>query len=537
MRQSLQLARRFNVVRLRPVGLATAALLASIALTSAGASAAQSCKSLATLSLPNATITSAAVIGATSTLPANCKVNGVATPTSDSSIKFEVRLPLTGWNGKFNGIGNGGYGGNLPDVAGDALARKYATAGTDMGHSAANPVWALGHPEKIADWAYRANHTTAGLAKTIIRAFYGVGPTLSYFTGCSDGGHEGLMEAQRFPDDYDGIVAGAPANHWTHQSTAWVWEGAALLPNPLSIGQLKAITAAAVQECDAIDGLRDGMIDDPRRCTFDPAGLARSGVLTAAQAQAVRKVYAGPRNPRTGEQLYPGLERGSEYDSFTDSGVAQLVGSWVAHQPTNPAVPFLGDFFFKQMVFNDLSWDYRTLDYDHDVAFADRKMGPIVDSTDPDLSDFKALGGKLIMWHGWNDPLVNPRNSINYYESVITNLHKGHERDLNEKARGPAKETDAFLRLFMVPGMDHCLLGSGPNVFDTLTPLERWVEQGQAPDRIIATGGAVPTRTRPLCPYPQVARYTGHGSIDDAANFACVKPQQANDDSQQANDD
>lgn len=205
------------------------------------------------------------------------------------------------------------------------------------------------------------------------------------------------------------------------------------------------------------------------------------------------------------------------------------MGSWVAHEPTSPAVPFLGDFFFKQMVFNDLGWDYRTLDYNHDVAFADRKMGPIINSTDPDLSDFKALGGKLIMWHGWNDPLVNPRNSINYYKSVVAKLHNGHNKDFNQKAPGPTKEADAFLRLFMVPGMDHCLLGSGPNVFDTLTPLERWVEQGGAPDRIIAAGGAVPTRTRPLCPYPHVARYTGHGSTDDAANFACVKPSQADD--------
>ena len=536
MRPSPQprLRRRFDIVHIRPVGVAMAVSFAIIALISTEASAAQSCESLATLSLPNATITSAVVVAATSTLPANCKVNGVATPTSDSSIKFEVRLPLTGWNGKFNGIGNGGYGGSLPALAGDALARKYATAGTDMGHSAADPVWALGHPERIADWAYRANHTTAGLAKTIIKAFYGVGPTLSYFTGCSDGGHEALMEAQRFPDDYDGIVAGAPANYWTHQSTAWVWEGAALLRNPLSISQLKAISAAVLRECDAIDGLRDGLIDDPRRCTFDPAGLVRSGVITAAQAEAVRKVYAGPRNPRTGEQLYPGLERGSEYDSFSDTGVAQLVGSWVAHEPTDPAVPFLGDFFFKQMVFNDLSWDYRTLDYDRDVAFADAKMGPIVNSTDADLSDFKALGGKLIMWHGWNDPLVNPRNSINYYKKVLANVDDG---DQGGSGAQSLEKTDSFVRLFMVPGMDHCLLGSGPNVFDTLTPIESWVEQGQAPARIIASGGAVPTRTRPLCPYPQVARYTGSGSIDVGANFACVNPPRVDDDSQQANDD
>ena len=199
MRRLLQVLRRFEFVRFQPVVVAATASCAVFALASTGAAAAPSCESLVGLSLPNAIITSAVVVPASGALPANCKVNGVATPTSDSQINFEVRLPLTGWNGKFNGIGNGGYGGAIPGVAGVGLTRNYATAGTDMGHSAANPVWALGHPEKVADWAYRANHTTAGLAKTIIKAFYGVGPTLSYFTGCSDGGHEGLMEAQRFP--------------------------------------------------------------------------------------------------------------------------------------------------------------------------------------------------------------------------------------------------------------------------------------------------------------------------------------------------
>ncbi|HKD42676.1 MAG TPA: tannase/feruloyl esterase family alpha/beta hydrolase [Myxococcaceae bacterium] len=479
---------------------------------SASASAA-SCPELADISLPSAIITSAVVIGASGAVPAHCKVNGVATPTAKSSVQFEVRLPLSAWNGKFNGIGNGGYGGTIPATDGASLIRNYATAATDMGHSSSDPVWALGHPERIADWGYRANHVTAGLAKTLIKAFYNVGPTLSYFTGCSDGGHEALMEAQRFPDDYDGIVAGASANYWTHQSVAWVWEGAALLATPIKNNQLKAITAAVMEECDAIDGLRDGIIDDPRLCNFDPAGLVSSGVLTAAQADAVRKIYEGPRNPRTGELLYPGLERGGEHGAIADDSFSQLLGSWLpltrgeGLDPNSFGIPFLGTLFFQQMVFNDLNWDYRTLDYDADVAFADATIGPIINSTDPDLSNFKSLGGKLIMYHGWADPLVNPRNSIDYYQSVAAKL-----------------ETDSFLRLFMVPGMDHCSLGTGPYVFDTLTALERWVEQGEAPDRIVATGGIVPTRTRPLCPYPQVARYQGQGSIDDAANFACVMP-------------
>lgn len=503
------------------------------------AEAAQSCQRLTTLSLPNnVTITSAVSVAASGTLPAHCRVLGVAKPTSDSAINFEVLLPAA-WNRKYLHAGNGGYGGTLATPLGTMLSglqRGYAAAGTDMGHSAADPVWAIGHPERIADWGYRANHVTAQTAKAIVQAFYGEGPELSYFSGCSDGGHEALMEAQRFPEEFDGIIAGAPANFWTHQSTAWIWEGAAALSNPasaLSNEKLKLVTSAAVAACDGIDGLVDGLIDDPRNCPFDPASLLCRGAdaptcLTAAQVAAVKKIYAGPRNPRTGAQIYPGLERGSEYATIANDSLSVLVGSWVAL--VSGPVPFLGDLFFKQMVFNNLSWDFRTLDYDRDVAFADAKMAPVINSTNPDLSDFRELGGKLIMYHGWNDPLVNPRNSINYYQSVVAALHREDDEGSGAGAPGAAKGTQEFLRLFMAPGMTHCLLGPGPNVFDTLTALETWVEQGKAPEKLIASGGAVAGRTRPLCPYPKVARYIGHGSINDAANFACVKPEHSPDD-------
>ena len=542
MRLPLQL---LEIVRIRTVSVAMAAFFAVIAFASAGASAAQPCESLVTVALPSAAVQSAVVVPASSTLPAHCQIDGVAAPTSDSVIKFQVRLPLAGWNGKFNGIGNGGYGGTLPvsGIAGPSLARGYATAGTDMGHDAAvtpGGTWAFGHPEKIADWAYRANHVTAGLAKTLIRAFYGVPPRLSYFIGCSDGGHEGLMEAQRFPDDYDGIVAGASANYWTHQSAAWVWEEErSALDDVTSVvppSKLAMISQAAVAACDDIDGLHDGQITDPTRCRFDPAVLQCAGAdaptcLTAAQVQAIREIYTGPRNPRTRESIYPGLERGGEYNWPGDRGS-------------------LGRDFYKYFVFNNPSWDFHTLDFDHDVASGDTAMAAIINSTSPDLRDFKALGGKLIMYHGWYDARVNPRNSIDYYRSVIALLHHQHERDFNDKAPGPAKETDAFLRLFMAPAMTHCSGGTGPNAFgglghpavpddashNVLIAVERWVEQGIAPARIIATKYVNDSpaqgvqRTRPLCAYPQLAQYTGHGSIDDAASFVCVKPQQADGD-------
>jgi len=343
------------------------------------------------------------------------------------------------------------------------------------------------------------------------------------------------MEAQRFPDDYDGIVAGASANFWTHQSAAWVWEARATLDNPASfipLSKLPMINQAAVAACQ---GVVPGFIDDPTRCNWDPGALLCRGAdaptcLTAAQVQAVRKIYAGPHNPRTGEQIYPGLERGSESAGGSLSGGA----SWSA-LIAGPQT-FLGGDFFKFMAFENASWDFHTLDFDRDITFADAKMASVINSTSPDLSDFKALGGKLIMWHGWADPLVNSRNSINYFQSVVAFMHNRHKKDFNRAARGPAKETEDFVRLFMASGMAHCSGGPGLNTFDTLTALERWVEEGVAPDKLIASNTALPfpnnvmTKapppgdfSRPLCPWPQSARWTGKGSARDAANFVCKR--------------
>jgi len=505
------------------------------------------CADLTSLSLPNnTTVASATSIpagpfvrpGAATpvNVPAFCRVAGVSKPTSDSVINFEVWLPVSGWNAKLDHGGNGGYGGTLNTPAGfmlSGLLRGYATAGTDMGHDATvtpGASFALGHPEKIADWGYRANHVTSVAAKQILRAFYDQRPRFSYFTGCSDGGHEALMEAQRFPDDYDGIVAGASANYWTHQSAAWVWEARAALDDPASfipLTKLPMINQAAVAACQ---GIVPGVIDDPTQCAFDPASLLCAGpdvptCLTAPQVTAVRKIYAGPRNPRTGARIYPGLERGSE----AAGGSLGAGGSWSA-LIAGPQT-FLGGDFYKYMVFNDPKWDFHTLDFDHDSATADAAMAAIINSTDPDLSDFRALGGKLIMYHGWADPLVNPRNSIDYLRSV-----EARRRGRGEDS-GAAAATQSFLRLFMAPGMTHCAGGPGLNTFDTLTALEQWVEHGTAPDKLIASHTALgfPDNvmaaapppgdfSRPLCPWPQAARWTMTGSAKDAGSFVCASP-------------
>ncbi len=531
----------------KPLFLATVSLTA-ITLGATRTSAA-TCESLASLSLPNTAITGAQSVPAGTfatptgqvftNMPAFCRVTGTATPTSDSDINFEVWLPATAWNGKFNGDGNGGYGGSLATPYQEmavGLQREYAVAGTDMGHSASVESWALNHPEKIADWGYRANHVTAVNAKAIIRAFYGKGPRLSYWTGCSDGGHEALMEAERFPDDYDGIIAGASANYWTHQSAAWVWEEErSALDDPTSVvppSKLTMISHASVAQCAGQDGglKTDAFINDPRDCHFDPAVLQCTGpdaptCLTAAQVQAVREIYAGPRNPRTGEQIYPGLEPGGEYNWPGDRGS-------------------LGRDFYKFMVFNDPNWNFHTLDFDHDIALGDAKQAAVINSTNPDLRAFRERGGKLIMYHGWFDARVNPRNSINYYEAVVRNIAGNHGRKLGDLDHGNAKhETDESLRLFMVPGMTHCLGGPGPNNFgqpivtpgpqtdaehNVLSALEGWVEHGVAPEKIVATKfvNDDPMQgtsfTRPLCPYPQLAVYKGVGDTTTAANFVCV---------------
>jgi feruloyl esterase len=455
-------------------------------------------------------------------------VQGTLTPTPASSIRFEVWLPAPGaWNGKFVGTGNGGFGGNfaLPFFSMlTAVPKGYAAAGSDLGHTSIAPTeaaWALNQPDKIKDFAYRANHLTAIAAKTLIADYYGSTPKRAYFEGCSDGGREALMEAQRFPDDYEGVVAGAPAYAWTRLMTAFAWDELAAHGKPESVipvAKLAVIQAAAYDQCKRLDTLGDGYFDDPRQCRFNPAKLrctAGDGpqCLTDAQLVTLRKIYQGSVNPRTGAHIFPGYTAGAE-------GLPGTWDAWIVG-PDDQHGSF-AEAFFKDMVFSDPKWKLKSFDFDHDVARADRELRPIVNADDPDLTAFRARGGKLILYHGWADAGISPQSTINYYKAVRSKLG--------------VRSSESFVRLFMVPGMGHCTFGPGPNTFDALAALDQWAEHGAAPERIIAgkyqnelmafvgSPGGPALKTRPLCAYPKVARWTGVGSKTDAAEFTCKLP-------------
>jgi feruloyl esterase len=485
-----------------------------ILFAAAGICAAQtgpSCEKLASLALPETTITMAQSVAAgdfsppsgaaLKNLPAFCRVAATLAPSKDSEIKIEVWLPASGWNGKFQAIGNGGWSGAIGYAAlARALAQGYATASTDTGHSGGSGSFALGHPEKLIDFAYRAVHEMTVKSKAIVSAYYGNGPKFSYWNGCSSGGKQGLKEAQRFPADFDGIIAGAPANYWTHLVTGSLWIAEAVHKDEASYipaSKYPLIHKAVLEACDAMDGVKDGVLEDPTRCRFDPKVLEckesdSSMCLTPPQVEAARKIYGPAKNPRTGQEIFPGLEPGSEL------GWGGLAGPQV--------FPIASDHY-KYVVFKDPNWDWRTINFDTDVALADKIDDGMLNATDPDLKAFIGRGGKLLMYHGWNDQLISPQNSINYYRSVAETLRSS-------------------VRLFMVPGMNHCAGGDGTSTFDAVGAIEQWVEQKHAPVQIIAshmTNGTpgIGDRTRPLCPYPQVAQYKGTGSTDDAANFVC----------------
>ena len=483
------------------------------------------CEGLSSFSQPNTSITLARTIassadldlptsdrpsrGPVGDLPPFCRVAVTLRPSVDSDIKMEVWLPLTNWNGKFQAVGNGGFAGSIEYSAmALALRRGYATSSTDGGHvgDSSDGSFALGHPEKVVDLGHRAVHGMTVATKVLIAAFYGNGPKLSYWNGCSQGGRQGLREAQQYPADYDGIIAGAPAANQPNHYAGSLWVASATLKDPVSfIPQEKysLVNRAVLAACDARDGVADGVLEDPRRCDFDPQSLACTNAggpscLTPEQVNAARQIYAPAKNPRTGEEIWPGLMRGSEL-------------GWAA-QAGGPAPIRLATDFFKYLVFENPNWDWRTFDFDRDVATATAKVGPIVTTMNPDLEAFRSRGGKLILYHGWNDQAIAPENTVKYYESVVERF-----------GREPA---DQFVRLFMAPGVAHCRGGQGPDTFDAVRALEAWVENGTAPNSIIASrlvNGKV-ERTRPLCPFPQVAVYKGSGSTDDAASFECRAP-------------
>ena len=504
------------------------------------------CAKLNNLKIGKTTITSAELVPAGSfsadsrgkgfsatDLPEFCRVQATARPTPDSEIRLEVWLPTSTWNGRFEQMGNGGYAGGIAyTFMAPELSRGFATASTDDGHRGeSGNAWMIGHPEKVIDFGYRAVHETRLKAAPILEAFYGKQPAFSYFNGCSDGGREALMEAQRFPDDFNGIIAGAPANYWTHLMTGFVWDEQALLDDPASYipaSKLPALQNAALAACDELDGVKDGLLEDPSRCHFDPATLECKGAdgptcLTAAQVETAKKIYAGPKNPRTSRQIFPGYAPGTE-------AVGGNWPAWIIGKGPSGGFQFsFGNTFFADMVFAKPQWDFRTLNFDADVTTADAKLAALLNSTNPDLRRFQAHGGKLIQYHGWADAAIAPQNSINYYQSVLSTM-------------GGPRKTNGFYRLYMVPAMSHCAGGPGPNSFgaiiqprppqagaenDVVDALKKWVESGVAPGRIIATKyqdddpkkGVV--MTRPICPHPQHAKWTGKGSTLDAANFVC----------------
>jgi feruloyl esterase len=533
--------------------LAVVALMAvSGAIVPGARGAGQSCDQLAQLSLPNTRITSAQTVAAGAfappantapwlagdpsfykRLPAFCRVIAEDKPSPDSDIKIEVWLPTTGWNGKFRGQGNGGFAGEIDyRTLGLAVAQGYASAATDTGHAAegTNATWALGHPEKIIDFAYRAIHEMTVIGKATTKAFYGDAAQHSYFANCSNGGRQALMEAQRYPEDYDGILAGAPANYWTHLLLSALYDAQTTTLDPASYiptSKIPTIAKAVNEACDAMDGVTDGVLNDPRQCHFDPAALLckaadSDSCLTQPQVTALKKLYEGAHDSK-GKVLFPGFLPGGE----DGQGGWPL---WITGQAPGKSLLFaFGGGFFSDMVYDKADWDYKKANLDEAVAAADQKFASVLNATDTNLKPFESHGGKLIIYHGWNDAAISALNSINYYESVENEMGK--------------QEAVSFMRLFMVPGMQHCGGGPGPDNFGQMglstsndpqhniyMALEQWVEKGAAPSTVIATkqagqGGAAAVKmTRPLCAYPQVAKYKGSGDTNDAANFVCAAP-------------
>ena len=458
-------------------------------------------------------------------LPPFCRVAGEIRATIDSHIIFELWMPLSGWNGKFMAVGNGGWAGGVtynspgadlgrPFGLSGELRRGYAVVSTNTGHEGEPGLqqarFAYYHPHRLTDFGYRAVHEMTVKGKAITEAFYGRAPRYSYLVGCSTGGKQGLTEAQRFPADFDGIVAGAPANNWSRLMIATLDLTLAAIGDSsryLTQRALSLLHDAALTACDTTDAVRDSIIGNPAACHFDPAALQCGGAsapgtcLTAGQVQAAKRIYAGAIDPTDGRLLYPGLSPGSE-------------PFWGAF--ATPGRPFpIPVSYYTWLVFGDSTWDWRTFDLskpsDHRAYLeSEARLTPVLAAIDPNLRAFRARGGKLIQFHGWDDQLISPRNSIDYYESVLSFL-------------GAARHVRQFYRLFMVPGMAHCALGPGTDAFDAQAALEDWVERGVAPDTIMASDppSRTPQRKRPLCPYPEVAVYKGSGDARDASSFAC----------------
>jgi feruloyl esterase len=497
-------------------------LIGLLGLSAATADAAP-CETLAKLTLPQTTITAAEQIPAGAfvppaprpagaavppvyaRLPDFCRVTATLAPSSDSDIKIEVWMPVSGWNGTFQAVGNGGWAGTIPYAAlASAVQAGYATAATDTGHVGGTAAFALGHPEKVIDFGYRAVHETTVQAKAVIDAFYGAAPKLSIWNGCSQGGRQGVTEAVRFPADFDAIIAGAPAVNGLQMHVGRMAMNRSVnrtADSAIPREKYPTIYRAMLAACDARDGVADNVVENPASCRFDPKVLQCTAgddlsCLTPAQVESARVMYNGATHPLTGMQQFPGVAPGSEL-GWSVIGGAQPLG--------------LAAEAFKYVIAKDSTWEPSRFN-----AVADFDLARSVDKDDalnsgnPDMKAFFARGGKLLLYHGWSDPQVTPLNTIDFFNKVV--------------ALQGSDVVGKSVQLYMVPGMNHCAGGPGTDTFDKMGAIEQWLRTGTAPDRILAshlTNGTV-DRTRPLCPFGQVAKWNGTGSTDDAANFACA---------------
>jgi hypothetical protein len=484
------------------------------------------CEQLVTDGIADIVEISARTMAAEGNTPQHCRISGVLAP----EIAFEVRLP-TSWNGRLYMIGNGGHAGEALDNPGrvaqvrQGLENGFAVAQTNTGHDAGrepSATFVLSNPQKAIDYAHRAVHLTVVTAKEIASRYYARPVSKAYWNSCSNGGRQGLIEAQRYPEDFDGIVANAPWVDQTGFTMGAIWNQRAFAETHVAADKLALVADRALAQCDAVDDLRDGLIDDPRQCSFDVArdvatcsagNEAAATCLTPAEAAAVQKVYDGPR--AGGRQIFPGFEIGSEAVLARPNGPA--TSGWVGLIAPAEAGGRTADFglaegTMRYLVFDPPrpEWDFRTFDFSRDPPLLER-WGAQANATETDLRAFRARGGKLLMTYGWADAILQPRMGIDYYEKA---------------AAANGADPTGFMRLFMIPGMAHCAGGVGPDQYDAVTAVIDWVENGVAPDALVASkivGGEV-TRSRPLCPYPQVARYRGQGSTDDAASFECRTP-------------
>jgi len=525
------------------------------AVFAAGPTLASQCSDLAGQTIDHATVKSAEVVdGGTfsapnrksySGLPTFCRVSGVSKPVAGSEIGFEVWLPeARSWTRRLHMVGNGAYSSNIyyAQMAARIRAGDVGVA-TDTGHQGGELTFAIGHPERIVDFAHRAVHESVLAAKAITHLYYGAAPAHSYFSGCSTGGYQALMSAQRHPEDFDGIIAGDPGNNRSNLNLAFLWsylsnhprgnDQQQIIPND----RLLLVNRAIVASCDHADGVQDGVINDPRSCHFNLRSLQcrkdadPSSCLTGEQIDVLQRIYSGPKDSRTGKSLYPGYTLGSE---GVVAGDDDRLPGWSAYwaNPKQASEPIRADFF-RYWVFNDPKWDWWKFNWGSDLDVIDRTVGRVFNATSTDLREFQAHHGKLIMFMGWEDPVGAAGEAINYYEGV-------ESATSGANATERRKQTQAFLRLYMVPGMAHCAGGPGATHFSTATrdseppvsdaqhdmavALQDWVEKDTAPQDLIATHYGSDGKVlfqRPLCVYPKVARYQG-GPPDSAASFTCV---------------